>query len=127
MVNDRRKMFVYWTSPHVPFYQCTELEEPVFIHPLSVLYKQKPEYIVYQYIQETSKVYMKGKDQISAVRMLIMKHVVIDCCSMIQCSVTETNVLNDRDQCNRARMVASLCAIPLYIFQTIREPRALVQ
>lgn len=41
-------------------YFCTELEEPVFIHPLSVLYKQKPEYIVYQYIQETSKVYMKG-------------------------------------------------------------------
>lgn len=99
----------------------------MFIHPLSVLYKQKPEYIVYQYIQETSKVYMKGKDQISAVRMLIMKHVVIDCCSMIQCSVTETNVLNDRNKCNRARMVASLWAIPLYIFQTIREPRALVQ
>lgn len=92
----------------------------MFIHPLSVLYKQKPEYIVYQYIQETSKVYMKGKDQ-------IVKHLVVDCCSLIQCSVTETNVLNDRDQCNRARMVASLYAIPLYIFQTIREPRALVQ
>ncbi|KAK3084248.1 hypothetical protein FSP39_010668 [Pinctada imbricata] len=41
-------------------YQCTEIEEPVFIHPLSVLYKQKPEYIVYQYMQETSKIYMKG-------------------------------------------------------------------
>ncbi|XP_062585377.1 probable ATP-dependent RNA helicase DHX37, partial [Saccostrea cucullata] len=41
-------------------YYCTELEEPVFIHPLSVLHKQKPEYIVYQHIQETSKVYMKG-------------------------------------------------------------------
>lgn len=120
-------MFVYWTSPHVPFYQCPELEEPVFIHPLSVLYKQKPEYIVYQYIQETSKVYMKGKDQIQFVRMFIMKHSVIYFCSMIQCSVTETNVLYDRDQCNRARMVASLCTIPLYIFQTIRESRALVQ
>ena len=59
--------------------------------------------------------------------MLIMKHFVVDCWSMIQCSITETNVLNDRDQCNRARMVASLCSIPLYIFQTIREPRALVQ
>lgn len=70
-------MFVYWTSPHVPFYQCTELEEPVFIHPLSVLYKQKPEYIVYQYIQETSKVYMKGKDQIHVLRMFIMKHFVL--------------------------------------------------
>lgn len=70
-------MFVYWTSLRVPFNQCTELEEPVFIHPLSVLYKQKPEYIVYQYIQETSKVYMKGKDQIHVVRMLIMKHFVL--------------------------------------------------
>ncbi|XP_063395987.1 probable ATP-dependent RNA helicase DHX37 [Mytilus trossulus] len=41
-------------------YQCTELDEPVFIHPFSVLYKQKPEFIVYQHIEETSKLYMKG-------------------------------------------------------------------
>ncbi|XP_064612287.1 probable ATP-dependent RNA helicase DHX37 [Liolophura sinensis] len=41
-------------------YQCTELEEPVFIHPTSVLYKQNAEFVVYQYIHETSKLYMKG-------------------------------------------------------------------
>lgn len=40
--------------------QCTELEEPVFIHPTSVLYKQNAEFVVYQYIHETSKLYMKG-------------------------------------------------------------------
>ncbi|KAJ8313105.1 hypothetical protein KUTeg_010478 [Tegillarca granosa] len=41
-------------------YECIELEEPVYIHPCSVLYRQNPEYVVYQYIHETSKVYMKG-------------------------------------------------------------------
>ena len=42
-------------------FQCPELEEPVFIHPSSVLYKQQPEFVVYQHITETSKMYMKGK------------------------------------------------------------------
>ncbi len=37
------------------------LDEPVFIHPGSVLYKQNPQYVVYQQIDETSKLYMKGK------------------------------------------------------------------
>ncbi len=37
------------------------LDEPVFIHPGSVLYKQNPLYVVYQQIEETSKLYMKGK------------------------------------------------------------------
>lgn len=36
------------------------LEEPAYIHPNSVLYKQDPEYLVYQQIDETSKLYMKG-------------------------------------------------------------------
>ncbi|KAL4223808.1 ATP-dependent RNA helicase dhx37 [Mactra antiquata] len=41
-------------------YQTPNLEDPVFIHPTSVLYRERPEYIVYQYIEETSKLYMKG-------------------------------------------------------------------
>ncbi|XP_069134238.1 probable ATP-dependent RNA helicase DHX37 [Argopecten irradians] len=41
-------------------YQCAELEEPLFIHPSSVLYRQNPPYVVYQRIEETSKLYMKG-------------------------------------------------------------------
>lgn len=41
-------------------YQCPELEEPVFIHPTSILYKERPEFVVYQHITETSKMYMKG-------------------------------------------------------------------
>ncbi|KAK3586402.1 hypothetical protein CHS0354_013106 [Potamilus streckersoni] len=41
-------------------YQCPDLEEPVFIHPTSVLCKEKPHFVVYQNIVETSKLYMKG-------------------------------------------------------------------
>ena len=44
-------------------FQCPELEEPVFIHPTSVLFKEQPEFVVYQHITETSKMYMKGKYQ----------------------------------------------------------------
>ena len=36
------------------------LEEPVFIHPSSVILKSKPEFVVYQQIEETSRLYMKG-------------------------------------------------------------------
>lgn len=43
-------------------YQTPDLEEPVFIHPTSVLYKERPEFVVYQQITETSKVYMKGEE-----------------------------------------------------------------
>ncbi|XP_021370446.1 probable ATP-dependent RNA helicase DHX37 [Mizuhopecten yessoensis] len=41
-------------------YQCAELEEPLFIHPSSVLYRQNPQLLVYQRIEETSRLYMKG-------------------------------------------------------------------
>ena len=40
--------------------QCPNLEDPVFIHPTSVLYRERPEFVVYQHIEETSKLYMKG-------------------------------------------------------------------
>jgi hypothetical protein len=64
-------------------FQCTELEEPVFIHPLSVLYKQKPEYIVYQYIQETSKVYMKGKYMYIVTIVFLPEHAAMEMCRTI--------------------------------------------
>ncbi|XP_053375009.1 probable ATP-dependent RNA helicase DHX37 isoform X2 [Mercenaria mercenaria] len=41
-------------------YQCPNLEDPVFLHPTSVLYRERPEFVVYQHIEETSKLYMKG-------------------------------------------------------------------
>ncbi|KAK3752383.1 hypothetical protein QZH41_008586, partial [Actinostola sp. cb2023] len=41
-------------------YICDSLEEPVFIHPKSALFKVLPEYIVYQEIMETTKLFMKG-------------------------------------------------------------------
>lgn len=42
-------------------YRTLEMEEFVFIHPNSALYKEQPEWVVYQQISETSKMYMIGK------------------------------------------------------------------
>lgn len=39
------------------------MDEPVFIHPTSALFKTLPEFVVYQEIMETTKMYMKGKCQ----------------------------------------------------------------
>ncbi|XP_076473117.1 putative ATP-dependent RNA helicase DHX37 [Babylonia areolata] len=41
-------------------YQCAEIEDLVYIHPTSALYKQKKEFVVYQHIHITSRPYMKG-------------------------------------------------------------------
>ncbi|NXU58755.1 DHX37 helicase, partial [Turnix velox] len=41
-------------------YKTALLEDPVFIHPSSVLFKELPEFVVYQEIVETTKMYMKG-------------------------------------------------------------------
>ncbi|NXP94403.1 DHX37 helicase, partial [Passerina amoena] len=46
-------------QPLYPF-QTALLEDPVFIHPSSVLFKELPEFVVYQEIVETTKLYMKG-------------------------------------------------------------------
>lgn len=41
--------------------QTPLLDDPVFIHPSSALFKKLPEFVVYQEITETSKMYMRGK------------------------------------------------------------------
>ncbi|KAJ8285627.1 hypothetical protein GJAV_G00029040 [Gymnothorax javanicus] len=40
-------------------YKTPLLDEPVFIHPSSVLFKTLPEFVVYQEVMETSKMYMR--------------------------------------------------------------------
>jgi ATP-dependent RNA helicase DHX37/DHR1 len=47
-------------------YRCVGMEDPVFIHPSSVLSKTLPDYVVYQEIIETKKLYMKGVTGIEA-------------------------------------------------------------
>jgi ATP-dependent RNA helicase DHX37/DHR1 len=42
-------------------YECHLTEDPVFIHPISALFTVLPEFIVFQEIVETSKLYVKGK------------------------------------------------------------------
>ena len=42
-------------------YSCMSLNEPVFIHPSSALFDVLPEYVIYQEVVETSKLFMKGK------------------------------------------------------------------
>ncbi|KAG8224605.1 hypothetical protein J437_LFUL009178 [Ladona fulva] len=41
-------------------YRCAEMEEPVFLHSSSVLRKDLPEWIVYQEVFETTKLYIRG-------------------------------------------------------------------
>ncbi|TKC46656.1 hypothetical protein EI555_011304, partial [Monodon monoceros] len=41
-------------------YKTPLLDDPVFIHPSSVLFRELPEFVVYQEIVETTKMYMKG-------------------------------------------------------------------
>uniref|UniRef100_A0A2K5ELB2 Activating signal cointegrator 1 complex subunit 3 n=1 Tax=Aotus nancymaae TaxID=37293 RepID=A0A2K5ELB2_AOTNA len=41
-------------------YKTPLLDDPVFIRPSSVLFKELPEFVVYQEIVETTKMYMKG-------------------------------------------------------------------
>lgn len=52
-------------APHVLVFirfhtQTPLMDEPVFIHPNSALFKALPEFVVYQEIMETSKMYMRG-------------------------------------------------------------------
>lgn len=41
-------------------YSCMSLEEPVFIHPSSALFDVLPDYVIYQEVVETSKLFIKG-------------------------------------------------------------------
>ncbi|XP_016375950.1 putative ATP-dependent RNA helicase DHX37 isoform X1 [Sinocyclocheilus rhinocerous] len=41
-------------------YKTPLLDDPVFIHPSSALHKMLPEFVVYQEIMETTKMYMRG-------------------------------------------------------------------
>lgn len=41
-------------------YKTPLLDDPVFIHPSSVLFRELPEFVIYQEIVETTKMYMKG-------------------------------------------------------------------
>ena len=41
--------------------RCTSIEEPVFLHRGSVLRKEAPQYVAYQEIYETNKLYMRGQ------------------------------------------------------------------
>lgn len=50
------------TPTHHLCLQTPLLDDPVFIHPSSVLFKELPDFVVYQEIVETSKLYMKGRD-----------------------------------------------------------------
>ncbi|ESO08407.1 hypothetical protein HELRODRAFT_74874, partial [Helobdella robusta] len=55
--NDVRKV----DPTHISSFKFKILSDfHVFIHPSSSLFKNKCEYVVYQYIEETSKLYMKG-------------------------------------------------------------------
>ena len=42
-------------------YSCMALDEPVFIHPSSALFDVLPDYVIYQELVETSKLFMKGE------------------------------------------------------------------
>ncbi|XP_047448704.1 probable ATP-dependent RNA helicase DHX37 [Mugil cephalus] len=41
-------------------YKTPLMDEPVFIHPKSALFKTLPEFVVYQEVMETTKMYMRG-------------------------------------------------------------------
>ncbi|XP_054568676.1 probable ATP-dependent RNA helicase DHX37 [Eptesicus fuscus] len=47
-------------------YKTPLLDDPVFIHPSSVLFRELPDFVVYQEVVETTKMYMKG---VSAVEI----------------------------------------------------------
>lgn len=42
-------------------YKCAEMEDPVFLRSTSVLSKDLPEWVVYQEVYESNKLYMRGK------------------------------------------------------------------
>uniref|UniRef100_A0A673C5N8 RNA helicase n=1 Tax=Sphaeramia orbicularis TaxID=375764 RepID=A0A673C5N8_9TELE len=47
-------------------YKTPLMDDPVFIHPNSALFKTLPEFVVYQEIMETTKMYMRGVSAVEA-------------------------------------------------------------
>uniref|UniRef100_A0A5F8HC59 DEAH-box helicase 37 n=1 Tax=Monodelphis domestica TaxID=13616 RepID=A0A5F8HC59_MONDO len=47
-------------------YKTPLLDDPVFIHPSSVLFRELPDFVVYQEIVETTKMYMRGVSAVEA-------------------------------------------------------------
>uniref|UniRef100_A0A667Y2I6 RNA helicase n=1 Tax=Myripristis murdjan TaxID=586833 RepID=A0A667Y2I6_9TELE len=47
-------------------YKTPLLDEPVFIHPTSALFKTLPQFVVYQEVMETTKMYMRGVSAVDA-------------------------------------------------------------
>ncbi|XP_034548008.1 probable ATP-dependent RNA helicase DHX37 [Notolabrus celidotus] len=47
-------------------YKTPLMDEPVFIHPSSALFKTLPDFVVYQEVMETTKMYMKGVSAVDA-------------------------------------------------------------
>ncbi|XP_029296342.1 putative ATP-dependent RNA helicase DHX37 [Cottoperca gobio] len=47
-------------------YKTALLDDPVYIHPTSALFKTLPDFIVYQEIMETTKMYMRGVSAVEA-------------------------------------------------------------
>uniref|UniRef100_A0A7N9ANV4 RNA helicase n=1 Tax=Mastacembelus armatus TaxID=205130 RepID=A0A7N9ANV4_9TELE len=47
-------------------YKTPLMDDPVFIHPTSALFKTMPEFVVYQEIMETTKMYMRGVSAVEA-------------------------------------------------------------
>lgn len=45
----------------------------MFIHPSSILFRELPEFVVYQEIVETTKLYMKGEGKIGLVYCLMSR------------------------------------------------------
>ncbi|XP_022051791.2 probable ATP-dependent RNA helicase DHX37 [Acanthochromis polyacanthus] len=47
-------------------YKTPLMDDPVFIHPNSALFKRLPEFVVYQEVMETTKMYMRGVSAVEA-------------------------------------------------------------
>lgn len=55
----------YWAL--LLYYSCSQtclMDDPVFIHPSSALFKTLPDFVVYHEILETTKMYMKGTEEL---------------------------------------------------------------
>ncbi|KAF4522220.1 hypothetical protein B566_EDAN007371 [Ephemera danica] len=62
-------------------YRCAELEDPVVMHSDCVLRKSKPQWVVYQEIFETSKMYMRG---MTAIEPEWLPVYALDMCNLSQ-------------------------------------------